>query len=64
MLVDQLCWAPVGTAAFFAYSEFAQGHGRKELSEKLGAAYKDVMITNWAFWPAFQTLNFKFVPGE
>lgn len=37
--MDQLCFAPVGLAAFFTYMTIAEGGGRKDIIKKLDNVY-------------------------
>lgn len=57
--LDQLLFAPVGTACFFASMAVMEGGDPKK---KLNDNWWIALRANWNIWPAVQVVNFRFVP--
>ncbi|RPB12510.1 hypothetical protein P167DRAFT_506514 [Morchella conica CCBAS932] len=62
VVMDQLCFAPVGLAAFFTYMTRAEGGGGREIRKKLDHVYIPALKSNYILWPAVQMLNFRVIP--
>ncbi|ODQ67401.1 hypothetical protein NADFUDRAFT_81889 [Nadsonia fulvescens var. elongata DSM 6958] len=60
--VDQMCFAPVGIAAYFTGMGLMEGKNFAQIKESLKANYLTTLGSNYLVWPAFQFVNFKFVP--
>lgn len=50
--MDQLCFAPVGLAAFFTYMTLAEGGGKKGILKKLDHIYIPALYVS-CMWPIF-----------
>ncbi|KAI5818555.1 hypothetical protein BZA77DRAFT_386160 [Pyronema omphalodes] len=58
---DQLIFAPIGIAVFFASMATMEGI---DPQEKLAESWWVALRANWNVWPAVQLVNFRFVPLE
>lgn len=59
---DQLLFAPVGIGMYFVGIGVLQGQNWQEIKSQLTAKYVPTLLNNWKVWPAFQMVNFYFVP--
>ncbi|KAJ1647936.1 hypothetical protein LPJ64_000748 [Coemansia asiatica] len=59
---DQIFFAPVAIAAFFAAMGAMEGKGIGELKISLMERYPEALTGNYILWPAAQMLNFSIVP--
>ncbi|KAI9797601.1 MAG: hypothetical protein M1833_005384 [Piccolia ochrophora] len=59
---DQLIFAPITLASFFAFMTIAEGGGRRAVSRKLQDVYLPALKANYVVWPAIQILNFRVMP--
>lgn len=60
--IDQILWAPVFTAMFFAYLGFAEKKSVHQVKEKIQNDTWTGVKTSWKFWPIAHAINFAFVP--
>ena len=61
LVLDQLCFAPVFIASFFAALLTIDGKA-SEIPAVLRKDLKSAVVTNWGIWIPGQFLNFRFVP--
>ena len=61
LVLDQLCFAPVFIASFFAALLTIDGKA-SEIPAVLQKDLKSAVVTNWGIWVPGQFLNFRFVP--
>lgn len=59
---DQIIWAPVFTAIFFAYLGFAEGKSLDQVTTKIKNDTWTGVKASWKFWPLAHAINFAFVP--
>lgn len=62
VVVDQLCFAPVGVAAYLGAMGLMSGDTVGKVKQKLDDTWMDTVIANWAVWPAIQVFTFAWVP--
>jgi len=62
MLIDQLAFAPVGTALCIAYTSTLLSDRSMLSGDKFVKTWLDVLMANWAIWPLLQWVNFSRVP--
>lgn len=61
--VDQMAFAPlVGVPLYFTALSIMEGKSFHETKENLQRTWWPTLKANWAVWPAFQFLNFAFIP--
>jgi protein Mpv17 len=61
--LDQLGFAPVGIAGFFAYMAYLEPGGNVEaVKTRLEHLYLPTLYANYALWPAAQVINFWLMP--
>ncbi|TPX47562.1 hypothetical protein SeMB42_g03279 [Synchytrium endobioticum] len=59
---DQIVCAPIFMGAFFIITGLMEQRPWKEIKAKLRFGYRDALVANYQVWPAFQLVNFYFVP--
>lgn len=60
---DQLVFAPfVAIPMYFSVMTMLEGQSVDEISPKLKHNWSKTVVDNWKVWPAFQFVNFWFVP--
>ncbi|KAF7310721.1 hypothetical protein HMN09_00615100 [Mycena chlorophos] len=59
---DQLIMAPIGLFAFIGSMGVLEGRSRPQIAQKYKDMFVPTLQTNYAVWPALQTINFAFVP--
>ncbi|KAA8894659.1 putative integral membrane protein, Mpv17/PMP22 family [Sphaerosporella brunnea] len=60
---DQLGFAPIGIAGFFAYMAYLEPGGNMEaVKSRLEQLYVPALKANYALWPAAQVVNFRLMP--
>ncbi|KAJ2595888.1 hypothetical protein H4R99_005152 [Coemansia sp. RSA 1722] len=59
---DQIAFAPVAIAAFFAVMGTMEGKNLSELKTGFRERYPEALAGNYVLWPAAQMLNFSIVP--
>lgn len=60
--LDQGLFGPVMNAGYLAWSVASAGGSKADVQSKLERDLWPVLKLNWAIWPAYQMVNFKFVP--
>lgn len=63
VLLDQLLFAPVATALFFATMKFADGKSLKDISAFLKNNLPTTLLSSYKVWPIANVINFAFVPS-
>lgn len=51
VLIDQVAWAPIFTIIFFSWVELLQGHGIKQLTDKIKQDLVRGVTASWKVWP-------------
>lgn len=64
VVVDQVFWAPIFTAIFFAFLGFAEGKSVNLVKRKVQNDTWTGVTTSWKFWPLAHAINFAFVPAS
>ncbi|KAH0544066.1 hypothetical protein FGG08_001684 [Glutinoglossum americanum] len=59
---DQLIFAPIYLACFFAFMTVAEGGGRRAVARKFQDAYLPALKANFILWPIVQVINFRVIP--
>ena len=59
MLVDQSCFAPIATGAFFFAMGLMEGN---DPIEKVQTFWWTALKTNWSVWPFAQLVTFGIIP--
>jgi protein Mpv17 len=62
VVVDQICFAPLGLLGFFTYMTYAEGGDKEMLEKKLKHAFIPTLKANYILWPAVQLVNFRLMP--
>lgn len=62
--IDQVLWAPIFTAVFFAYLGATEGKSQRQIVEKIKNDTWIGVKTSWKFWPAAHTINFALIPTQ
>ncbi|CAN8065912.1 unnamed protein product [Agarophyton chilense] len=62
VIVDQVFWAPIFTALFFAYLGVAERKTVEQIKNKVKNDTWKGVKTSWKFWPLAHTINFAFIP--
>lgn len=62
ILVDQFIGAPIFISHFLYTSYFLEGRKLKDIHKIFKQKFPTIYITDWAFWPLLQTINFYYVP--
>lgn len=62
MAVDQVAYAPISLAWFFAVMTVAEGGGKRAVTQKLKDMYPSTLKANYLVWPAVQMINFRLMP--
>ncbi|CCK70010.1 ethanol metabolism protein KNAG_0D02610 [Huiozyma naganishii CBS 8797] len=60
--VDQLLFAPLSLPFYFSCMTIMEGGNWGTIKNKLKNQWWSTLVTNWAVWPLFQSINFSFVP--
>lgn len=60
--IDQLCWAPIFTALFFAYLGVSERKSRREIVDKIKNDTMTGVKASWKVWPVAHAINFRFIP--
>ncbi|KAG0635091.1 putative integral membrane protein, Mpv17/PMP22 family [Tuber brumale] len=60
--LDQVVFAPVGLAGFFAWMTVSGGGGWRDVRRKFGEVYFGALRSNYILWPAVQMVNFRLIP--
>ncbi|CAN6652110.1 protein Sym1p [Trichomonascus vanleenenianus] len=60
--VDQLVFAPLGIPLYFTCIGIMEGRSAEGVVEHVKANWLSTLLVNWTVWPAFQLLNFTYVP--
>ena len=65
VLVDQLCFAPVGVPFYFGVMTVLEsGWNKEKIFDKINKNTLDTLLTNWCVWPFIQLFNFKYIRIE
>ncbi|XP_006814766.1 mitochondrial inner membrane protein Mpv17-like [Saccoglossus kowalevskii] len=62
MVTDQIIMAPLFIFTFFTVMGCASGKSLQKIKDKVRQDYFDTVIANYKVWPAFQLINFYFIP--
>jgi len=62
MFIDQLAFAPLGTALCIAYTSTLLVDHSMLSADKFLKTWTDILMANWAIWPILQWINFSRVP--
>lgn len=62
LALDQLLFTPVFLGSVIAAMSFVKTLSPHDVIEKIKQHYPDVLVANYAFWPAAQGFNLTFVP--
>lgn len=63
MVLDQLLWAPLNTAIFFASLALMQGDPGS-IAGTLDAKLLPTVLAGYMIWPLAHIVNFKFIPEK
>lgn len=61
---DQMTFAPSVIPFYFGCLTLMEGKTLKDAEKKIQDRWWDTLRANWAVWPAFQCINFAFVPVQ
>ncbi|ELT94432.1 hypothetical protein CAPTEDRAFT_146770 [Capitella teleta] len=64
ILLDQCLASPFFTCYFFTVIGSLEGHKPKECLQTFSSKFWEVYRADWMFWPAAQSVNFRFVPSR
>ncbi len=64
VVFDQLVFAPLGIAWFFAVMTVTEGGGRRAVQTKLRDMFVPTLKANFVIWPAVQVINFRLMPVQ
>lgn len=62
VVVDQVFWAPIFTAVFFAYLGFAERKTMDDIVTKIKNDTWTGVTASWKFWPFAHVINFALIP--
>jgi uncharacterized membrane protein len=63
VLIDQLVWCPIFSAALFCYTGVAGGLSPREIFAILKQNGPKVILSSWLVWPAAHAINFRIIPS-
>ncbi|QLL32089.1 hypothetical protein HG536_0C02580 [Torulaspora globosa] len=61
---DQMTFAPTVIPFYFGCLTLMEGKSLNDAQKKIQDRWWDTLRANWAVWPAFQCVNFTFVPVQ
>ncbi|CAG5131005.1 unnamed protein product [Candidula unifasciata] len=61
---DQMVAAPFFCSSFLCGLSFLEGHGLEGAKLEMREKFFRIYLVDWAFWPAAQFVNFRFVPSS
>lgn len=65
MAFDQLGFAPlVGIPLYFTCLGIMENRSSTEIKEHVANNYQPTLLANWSVWPAFQYVNFRYMPAD
>lgn len=62
--IDQLVFAPIAIPVYYVVMGVMESKSVESVKKSLKEHYTVTLMSNWAVWPAFQAVNFWFVPVE
>jgi len=62
VLLDQGVYAPLAQVVYLGGTGVFEGSSPQEIKEKVKVGFGPALIGNYKIWPAFQLINFNFVP--
>ncbi|XP_059153163.1 mpv17-like protein 2 isoform X3 [Physella acuta] len=64
ILCDQVIAGPFFCTTFLFGLSFLEGKGLEESYKEWKSKFLHIYFVDWMFWPAAQSVNFRFVPGQ
>lgn len=64
LLLDQLFFLPVTTAAFFVIMKVAEGRSMNDAMQFMRGSLKETIFSAWKVWPFVNAVNFAVVPTQ
>ncbi|ORX41333.1 hypothetical protein BCR36DRAFT_588114 [Piromyces finnis] len=64
VFLDQCVYSPLSQIVYLGGTGVFEGSSPKEIKEKIKVGFGPAIMANYKVWPAFQFINFNFVPAN
>lgn len=64
VFLDQAVYSPLSQVVYLGGTGIFEGSSPKEIKEKIKKGFKPALLANYKIWPAFQFINFYFIPSN